>query len=119
MSFFNLHFIFYFFITTKPTKAHSSQRRPMQANEDEKRLNLGLHLPSTTTNESRRLVGGLLSLHLPSTTTNESRRLVGGFLGLHLPSTTTNESRRLVGGFLGLHLPSTTTNESRRLVGGL
>jgi hypothetical protein len=74
---------------------------------------------STTTNESRRLVGGLLSLHLPSTTTNESRRLVGGFFGLHLPSTTTNESSRLVGGFFGLHLPSTTTNESSRLVGGL
>src|ERR1700678_4855728 len=59
--FFNLHFIFYFFITTKPTKAHSSQRRPMQAHEDKKRPNLGLHLPSTTTNESRRLVGGYTS----------------------------------------------------------
>src|ERR1700678_2999487 len=31
MSFFcNVHFLFYFLITTKPTKAHSSQRRPMQ-----------------------------------------------------------------------------------------
>src|ERR1700678_1969634 len=26
----NVHFIFYFLITTKPTKAHSSQRRPTQ-----------------------------------------------------------------------------------------
>src|ERR1700678_3570324 len=28
----NVHFIFYFLITTKPTKAHSSQRRPTQVN---------------------------------------------------------------------------------------
>src|SRR5271168_5120866 len=34
--FFNVHFILYFFITTKPTKAHSSQQSPMQAHEDEK-----------------------------------------------------------------------------------
>src|ERR1700679_1530067 len=27
-----VHFIFYFLITTKPTKAHSSQRRPTQVN---------------------------------------------------------------------------------------
>ena len=33
-----------------------------------------------------------LGFHVPSTTTNESRRLIGGFLGFHLPSTTTNES---------------------------
>src|ERR1700678_2586872 len=28
----NAHFILYFLITTKPTKAHSSQRRPTQVN---------------------------------------------------------------------------------------
>src|ERR1700678_2553861 len=28
----NVHFIFYFLITTKPTKAHSSQQRPTQVN---------------------------------------------------------------------------------------
>ena len=49
----------------------------------------------------------------PEKPTNESQRLVGGLLGLHLPSTTTNESRRLVGGFFGLRLPSIATNESR------
>src|ERR1700678_1106637 len=30
--FLNVHFIFYFLITTKPTKAHSSQQRPTQVN---------------------------------------------------------------------------------------
>src|ERR1700678_2929249 len=30
--FWNVHFIFHFLITTKPTKAHSSQRRPTQVN---------------------------------------------------------------------------------------
>src|SRR5271168_1300937 len=29
----NVHFIFYFLITTKPTKANNSQRRPTQVNE--------------------------------------------------------------------------------------
>ena len=33
----------------------------MQAHEDEKGPNLSLHLPSTTTNKSRRLVGGYTS----------------------------------------------------------
>src|ERR1700678_3425023 len=67
--FFLIYILFFiFYITTKPTKAHSSQRRPTQVNAP----NLDLHLPSTTTNESLRLVGGLLGLHLPSTATNES-----------------------------------------------
>ena len=43
---------------------------------------------------------GSLGLHQPSTITNESSRLVGGSLGLPQPSTTTNESSRLVGGSL-------------------
>jgi hypothetical protein len=60
--------------------------------------------PSTTTNESSRLVGGSLSFHQPSTTTNESLRLVGGFLGIYLASTTTNESSQLVGGFFSFIL---------------
>src|ERR1700678_2999669 len=33
----NVHFIFYFLITTKPTKAHSSQQRPMQAHDSQRR----------------------------------------------------------------------------------
>src|ERR1700678_757632 len=32
-AFFNVHFIFHFFITTKPTKAHISQRQPTQVNK--------------------------------------------------------------------------------------
>jgi Leu/Phe-tRNA-protein transferase len=63
------------------------------------------------------LLAGSCNLHQPSTTTNESSRLVGGFLGIYLASTTTNfESLRLVGGFLGIYLASTTTNESYLLV---
>ena len=72
------------------------------------------HLPSITTNESSRLVGGFLGLQLPSTTTNESSRLVGWSLSLPQPSTTTNESSRLVGWSLSLPQPSTTTTESSR-----
>src|ERR1700679_2185972 len=33
----NVHFIFYFLITTKPTKAHSGQRRPTKANAGQRR----------------------------------------------------------------------------------
>src|ERR1700678_2947132 len=32
-----VHFILYFYITTKPTKAHSSQRRPTQAHSTQRR----------------------------------------------------------------------------------
>src|SRR6202522_926158 len=42
----NVHFIFHFLITTKPTKAHSSQQRPTQVNE-------GPQWP-TTANEGQR-----------------------------------------------------------------
>src|ERR1700678_2071678 len=42
----NVHFIFHFLITTKPTKAHSSQRRPTQVNK-------GPQWP-TTANEGQR-----------------------------------------------------------------
>src|ERR1700678_1012900 len=41
-------FYFYIFITTKPTKAHSSQRRPMQAHEDKISLCLGSRTGMTT-----------------------------------------------------------------------
>src|ERR1700678_3649119 len=33
----NVHFIFYFWITTKPTKAHSSQRRLTHAHSSQRR----------------------------------------------------------------------------------
>jgi hypothetical protein len=51
----------------RPTQAHSSQRRPTQAHD------LGIHLASTTTNESSRLVGGSLGIHLASTTPTSHR----------------------------------------------
>src|ERR1700678_434694 len=44
----NVHFIFHFLITTKPTKAHSSQRRPTQVNEGPQR-------PTTANAGQRRL----------------------------------------------------------------
>src|ERR1700678_2937348 len=71
----------------------------------------GLHLASTTTNESWRLVGGFPGLHLPYTTTNESSRLVGRFprppSAFPPPPTSHDDS---LGGFLASICPSTTTN---------
>src|ERR1700678_1530193 len=49
--FLNVHFIFNFSITTKPRKAHSSQRRPMKAHKDEKG-------PMTWTGEMGRVMAG-------------------------------------------------------------
>jgi hypothetical protein len=48
--------------------------------------------PPPPTSHDDSLVG-FPGVHLPSTTTNESRRLVGGFPGFHLPSTTPLTSR--------------------------
>jgi hypothetical protein len=83
------------------------------------------HQPTTTTNESSRLLGGSsLPVHQPTTswtiTTNESRWLVGGAsLPAHLlpsgPLAPPPTSRsRLVGGFLSACQPTTTTTNELR-----
>src|ERR1700678_1220817 len=87
----------------------------------------GLHLASTTTNESRCPVGGFPGLHLPYPPTNESLRLVGQFpwppFALHPasiwpPPPPTSPRDSLVASSAsiyptpGLPLPPTTTNKS-------
>src|ERR1700678_3802654 len=93
----------------------------------------GLHLASTTTNESSQLVGGFLSLHLPYTRPpsgvhHHQRASMTRWWLPRPPSAVHNPQRVLAAHWTvppasicptpGLHLASTTTNESSRLVGG-
>ena len=67
-----------------------------------------------TTNESSRLVGGLLRPSIIEAGPNNPQRVVGGCLPPATPRPTTNESSRLVGGFL----PRQTTNKDEDDGGG-
>ena len=110
--FFLMYKILILLLLLRPTKAHSSQRRPTKTKKGPKRRfwrRLG----------PRCVFFKNFSVLLTTTAPNDADASFGPFrrFGFHLPPTTTNESRWLVGGFPGLHLASTTTDESSRLVG--